>query len=86
MEITGKRMVAALRDEFKDAKFFFDRQNGWITESWNPIVRIEPQPGRDPTKIFWHDAVITARQWSRADLRRLLDPIAAPTVAPEWSL
>eukprot|EP00959_Pyramimonas_sp_CCMP1952_P029175 612032-Pyramimonas_sp.AAC.1 len=62
MEITGKRMVAALRDEFKDAKFFFDRQNGWITESWNPIVRIEPQPGRDPTKIFWHGAAITARQ------------------------
>eukprot|EP00959_Pyramimonas_sp_CCMP1952_P222587 4653097-Pyramimonas_sp.AAC.1 len=45
MEIPGKTMVAVIRERYTGAKFFFDRQNGWGTESWNPIVRLGPQPG-----------------------------------------
>eukprot|EP00959_Pyramimonas_sp_CCMP1952_P230009 4808546-Pyramimonas_sp.AAC.1 len=60
-EIAGKKIAAILREKYPDAKLFFDRQNGWISESWNPFLRLDPQPGQAATKCYWNDTALAAR-------------------------
>eukprot|EP00959_Pyramimonas_sp_CCMP1952_P299235 6258895-Pyramimonas_sp.AAC.1 len=67
-------------------KFFFDRQNGWLSENWNPVLRLEPQPGRDPTLCYFHGAALTSRGWTRASIDNSIGHILKPNAEPEWSL
>eukprot|EP00959_Pyramimonas_sp_CCMP1952_P005036 105826-Pyramimonas_sp.AAC.1 len=66
LETAGNTSV--LREEHPQCKFFFDRQNGWLSENWNPVLRLEPQPGRHPTLCHFHDAAPTSRGWARAGI------------------
>ncbi|CAK0903916.1 unnamed protein product [Prorocentrum cordatum] len=85
-EIAGKKITAVLREKYPDAKLFFDRQNGWISESWNPILRLEPQPGQEATKCYWNDAALATRGWTRDEIKAAITNIITPNGEPEWSL
>ncbi|CAK0789660.1 unnamed protein product, partial [Prorocentrum cordatum] len=81
LEIAGKKVTNVLRQEHPQCKFFFDRHNGWLSENWNPVLRLEPQPGRDPALCHFHDVALTSRGWTRAGIDKSIGHILKSNAA-----
>eukprot|EP00959_Pyramimonas_sp_CCMP1952_P369409 7737512-Pyramimonas_sp.AAC.1 len=66
-----------MRHLFPDLKLYFDREYGWISEAWTPLIRATPHPGRQPTAFeFINDVGMAVRHWDRTTFKIGIDAIA----------
>ena len=86
LEMQGRRLRKLLADQWPDRRFFLDRDRGTISDGWDLLCRLEPAPGRAPTKVWWNTSVLRRLEYSKQELVELFQPVVQPNTEPEWSL
>ena len=50
MAAQGRKIVNVLRARYTD-KNYIDRGSGWVSESWAPFLKLEPNADRAPIAL-----------------------------------
>ena len=58
VETSSRRLERAIKANYTHIPLFRDKISGIITSSWKDVVRVDPRPNKEETKLLWNNKAV----------------------------
>ena len=87
LEVTGRKVRTLLANHLGNShRVFLDRERGWLSIGWGPLLKLEVSEGRTPTLVKWNQATLNKLNLSKAELAGAIASAIEPDQEPQWCL
>ena len=64
---------------------FINKENGWLSQNWVPVLKVDAQPGPEASGLLWNNEWAAKHQVEKTKMATAYEQKTKPPAAVQWS-